>query len=506
MTKDSIDKLIELGKFSDAYKEIQKGNSETIEYQLNLVKYHLSTGNIKLATKINREIPRNEPINETDLINNMRIILNDIICWYSLNEVIAAKEGLDKFYFLMNVHFTDNRLFEVIKNKKYEYYTIRGIVENMQSLLFLKQYNYSEALEHANKGLKYLIEINNELEIARSMTFLARIFNEMGQISLAFEYIVSALNLANDSTNGVIKGIVRRVLGDIYRSRGEYDLALEEYHNSLLVFQDLDNPYELSKLYLNIGIIANAKDDKNLAHDYLEKALEIRQMLDNEDHIIECLFHLSMLSLSQRRLDLWEDYFSQFKDLEPEEKNIQYNYKKLVLEAYFLKSNPLPRYFFDSTEKFEKLLHHNDLPFELRVFTFFNLCDLYIYELEVSPNDTVIFQRIQLLLGYMKKFAQDQKSILLLLYIIIFESKISLINLNLVRSRLLLDQADLYALENGMEFMWIKINEEKEQLNEKILDWERLIKKNASVLERIHKVEIKEYISEVKRLNLTNPI
>ena len=133
-------------------------------------------------------------------------------------------------------------------------------------------------------------------------TWIGLLFNSIGilydykgDLINALKYYKKGLEIRKEIEDNVEVAKSLNNIGEIYRTKGELDLALEYYLQSLNHFAHIDNPFYLAIVYSNIGVVYNQKGNVELGLDYLRKSYKLMEDHENKAELGEILYQFVVL-------------------------------------------------------------------------------------------------------------------------------------------------------------------------------------------------------------------
>ncbi len=243
-------------------------------------------------------------------------------------------------------------------------------------------------------------------------------------------------------------------MGLVHHSKGEYKRTLEYLDKSYLYNTNKSNHIALSYTlvlqiitYVDLGLIQNAET-------YYD---ELNQLKENNARLI-----------STKLVQFTEGYLLKFKT------RLQAKVKALEIFTSLSKDR-LPFSYFDS-------------------LCLYSLCELLIFELQ-STGDENVLNEVKSTLNKVQSTSQRKESPLLLIRTLQLTSKFSLIEGEAQTADDVLTQALSIAEEHGIFPLIESIQKEKKAIQSEMEKWMLLIKRNASLKEKIEQASLLDYVS-----------
>jgi hypothetical protein len=139
-----------------------------------------------------------------------------------------------------------------------------------------------------------------------------------------------------------------------------------------------------------------------------------------------------------------------------------------------------------------------------------NFCELLFFELKSSPDEITeegeVFQEAKHIVDTLAALAQQKHSFPLLVNTQILQAKFALIEGNITTAIQLLDQAKAIAEKSGLTSLLNQAQQEKQTVVKDINELRKMIENNATITERIEKLELMEYLQEAQKIkrDITN--
>lgn len=148
-----------------------------------------------------------------------------------------------------------------------------------------------DAISYLEKSLKYRRELEDSLELAQNLNFLAEQIsstNPQRAIELSQESFFIAQQLERDELKAKSSAIIG--LSNYYVSN--YREALDAWETALEIYENLDIKQEVGVMLTNIGVIYKNWGDYQQATDYYQRNLDLQQEIGDTLQIAKALSNM----------------------------------------------------------------------------------------------------------------------------------------------------------------------------------------------------------------------
>jgi tetratricopeptide (TPR) repeat protein len=341
-------------------------------------------------------------------------------------------------------------------------------VPNMlQNIYYIRSYVFSfigkidQALDDANKSLKMFQDQNDFSGIVTMSNMLGYYHYLQGNFVKALVHLDSAQSISKENNFRIGLAFSYYNRAKIFKSRNEIGESLELFLKSLnLFYSDLDS-----------------NDGQSSKEAELGKAVT--------------LFQLILIFLSQGKIQEAEKYFSQFYQLDSE--NLGIKLRKRLSKALILKNRTRSKHKVEAQSILETIFKEKIIDHEMTIIAMFNLCELLLDELGTYGENEVLIE-IEKLLQKLYEVAQNYNSQIILIEVLVLQSRLALLKGDITNANKLLDQASTLIEKKDLGVLATRIENEKNYLRENLKKWEILTQTGMTLSDRLKQTEMQEYI------------
>lgn len=149
-------------------------------------------------------------------------------------------------------------------------------------ILNATQEKWSEAFEYSTKALSIAEELRSPYDIAKCVFNIGKHEHERGNVTLAQEKFLAALEIADSYELDEIQELASIALGRLYGNIGDFDQAITFFGRAAGIYEEFNQKPELAAIYFDIGTFYQGKDDQQAALDWYLKGIELFEHFTNE--------------------------------------------------------------------------------------------------------------------------------------------------------------------------------------------------------------------------------
>lgn len=378
---------------------------------------------------------------------------------------VNALINIDEYEIALNFALETERIYDGLhkRGQTHIQYWI-GLLYNSTGLLYDYIGDLINALKYYKKGLEIRQELDDQIEVAKSINNI----------------------------------------GEIYRTRGELDLALEYYLQSLNHFAQIDNPFNLAIVYSNIGVVYNQKGNTELGLDYLRKSYKLLQNHENKDDLGETLYYFIVFNLEKNDLQQAIKYFGELQTINNISDNKFINLFTTMSEALILKHTPRTKSKARAQKILEEIVSQEIVMVQITSSALLNLCEMLLNELKIYGNEDIL-PELQDYSDRLLQIAVEQSSSLVQVEAYLIQSKIALLEYDIDGARKLLTEAQLISEVKGLQRLAIRISTDHDALLSSIDRWNKLIADKAPLEDRLELANFEHVMKNLVKQNLEIP-
>ncbi len=322
-----------------------------------------------------------------------------------------------------------------------------GYYYNIIAVVYLNKGLFKpHTIDYYNMSFKYRKSLKNKLYAGMSLNNLGILFLYKGEYIVAKSYFSQALEISKNNEKSLLNHVAIVNLGITYYYSGDPIKALEYF------LSNLDCEYSairLSTVYLYTALCYLDTSDLDEANLYVE---ELQLLKKENSNLKEISLHADMAY------------------------------------AMYLKSNE--RYLMRAQAQLllGKIIDDKIIDVSLTKLAMINLADLLIEEYKLFGDETP-YNELHLIVSTLYQIAQDQESIDLMIEVLIFQARVSLIKNLKYESLKLLRRAEGIAEVNSMN-----------RLIDKIKTIEKEIEKGLYETDKGDKARILNYLEDLSNL------
>lgn len=530
---EKIKRLISKEKYEEALKILQDDQSDKMDsneasyFKIQILREKsenseaLQSAEV-LFTKLENQVPEKILLKFDVILEIGRILLNlsrfdDVnpwikegetllkLCAESANEVKFRKAQLiflkSALYFCMGDYEKAHQktLISLEYAREFDDLKFIGDVYSRLSAIYILKGDLDNGLKVSKKALKIRKELGNRKDISNIINNLGVIAIQTGNQEQALQYYQECLEIRKDIDDRIGIANVMDNIGQIYVGRAEYQQALIFYQKSFQMQLETGDKLNLSISYENLGELYQILGNLEEARSYYNLALDIRLEMNIPYYVITSFYEMISICILTHEITTVNKYFHQMeKYYENNKDNKRISTTFHLTKAMILNISSRLRDKFKAQELFTKIAYKETIDFEIRVTAMLNLANCLLNELKLDENAEIVIE-LNNLLQKLVDLADGENSYLILCETYWLQAQVALIELDLTKARILLTKAQKIADNKGLIQLAQRISDEHDKFLDQINQWEDLIQKDSSIIERVKIAGIEELILQMNK-------
>ncbi len=428
-------------------------------------------------------------------------------------------------------------------NHRSEYKTVnyKEFSERYSDISIIKALNYNatqnslKAVELINQNIALNKETGHQKGLADSYSIMGYIFRNIGKLEEAIEYNIKASMIREELDNPIYIAHSLNNMGTIHFFLGELNDAMVYLNQSLEIREIIGNPQNIATTLNTIGFVYSGMYELEKAHDYLLRSLGIREAVGNIPDIaqsyqgiginhfmigkfsdaieyyemglalfeentynkatIRLIYFLIKSAVAMNDLSKATEYDNKLK-IACDEHHIDSvtNFKKFS-EALILKNNKRAVDKAKAQELFQELVEDEKIDYYMiTIDAMLNLCELLLEELKNYGEEEVLIQ-LKDLIDKLIEITTFKNVYSISVEAYVLKSHISLIELDFMGAKKLLNKAQKIAEVKGIGILAKKISREHDRLLDSMLNWEEAV--NSDISKRIELSQFESLIAQM---------
>ncbi|MHA2253384.1 MAG: tetratricopeptide repeat protein [Candidatus Kariarchaeaceae archaeon] len=370
------------------------------------------------------------------------------------------------------------------------------VLDNLAST-YSKLGRIGEALELINTAFSIAEAINDQQRIVSSQILMGELYQNKGDLNTALNWFYKALEKIENAKNQSMLYRVYYHLADIYRIKGEYDTALQYLESCLKLKNVMQSNRIIGDSLISVGIIYQSRGDLQLASKYFDRALKDADIRHNQVDKSKALLNLVRVSLNMEMEEKAEKYLQKLEMIRNHIENKYITQNALLAQALILKNSTRISKRAKAMEIFTLIEEDEVIDHEIVAASMLNKCELLLEELRVY-GEKEVFDELFELTNKLIAFGKSIQSFSILAETYLLQSKLFLLEGNLIESQQMLADALEIADQNGLHQLALRISNEYDLILDKLEDLEKIFSiSDTSIQERVQTSGINEFINEL---------
>jgi tetratricopeptide (TPR) repeat protein len=425
------------------------------------------------------------------LMDENNYTLELILLYEKLGTTYLEKGQYDLAHYFLSL--TD-RLFQ---EKKDQVQAAR--INQLIGMLHINRGHFDLAFEYFQKSISIQEKLGTQEGTGWSLLQVAFAQFKKGDLFDALKSYQDCLAKFSETDDQIMYAWTLKSIGEIYHRKGEYKTALEYYQRNIGILKEINNKYGLADGFNKIGEVYYNKNELNSALNYFQQSLSIYIKIGDIFESTDTIFNLIKIKLEMKSINQAKYFLNMLKDRSERTQNQHIQLKCRVAEALYLKYQKRITDKIEAQKIFSQIITEEVIDHELTILATLNLCELLISELHAYQED-VVLQELKYHLAELYEIAQEQKSFILLVEVLLLQAKFALIEGNADLASKLTDQAEITVVDYDLKHLLTKVTKQQDNLRDSIELWDELNRRNASIRERIELAEIDGYLEKVFKM------
>ena len=370
------------------------------------------------------------------------------------------------------------------------------------TLIFLGR--LEESLKFCDQADEIILTLDSKSRITKSHqanVLFARGTNyiSIGEMKQGLECLLRSVPLYEEVGNNRMLASAHNNIGENYRLTGKLEQALN-YYNQSRNTSDMAGFEEFKGIALgNIGIIQFQQGFIDEAADTLDQAIDILVKPNQATFLISVISYAAIVAIEHNKRGEAEFLVKRMETIDENVNSRFTSQHYRVTKAILLKTSQNAENQETARKLFEDIVEEDISNFEVCVISLLNLCNILLTQLRNADNEELLTK----ILEYVKmaqEIAADQGMSWFRAETYWLQSQISLIGLDFENARILLNQAQHIAEQDGLHQLARRISSEYDALLEEQDIWAELSKEKAPISERVKAAHIDEHVERMAKL------
>lgn len=162
--------------------------------------------------------------------------------------------------------------------------------------VYWNQWNYRDAYLNLNAALNISAEIGDYKGIAMSYLMLGGLYYDEGNYPEAIKQLLSSLTMYTKNNDNLGIAHCNSSIGEIYQTQKKYEEALKHLETALKIYEQTKDKYRVALIVIHIGEIYTIQGNYSKAFDKFKLSLNISREIKNKGLI--ALAHLFLGNLN----------------------------------------------------------------------------------------------------------------------------------------------------------------------------------------------------------------
>ncbi|MCE7745749.1 MAG: hypothetical protein GPJ52_11515 [Candidatus Heimdallarchaeota archaeon] len=348
-------------------------------------------------------------------------------------------------------------------------------------------YWYSGEIEKSVELMKKVLPLLENITTLHGRAFVlagkAIIEWVEGKLDKSFEYLTEAINLMKKRDDVYRANLISIILARGLFDKGEFDKVLEVCFSILESSKDNKKSVNNPSVFYEIGKVYHIRGDYNLALEYVQKALKLWKRINPILWIARSLFTLLQISIDKNDKVLNTKYLEEFEAFVKDNPTNFLKQMYQTAQALVLKTSSRPRDWAKAVDILIKVVKEKFTKHGFTLVALINLCELLMNEFSIS-GDAQVLQELEFYVEELSELAKMQNvhhlrleanNLQILTHWL--KAQKSMVEIDLQKAKILLDNTRKVADEEGMLRLAEKLTQQQEKLLGQLSQWDDFIRK-----------------------------
>ncbi|MFW9942982.1 MAG: hypothetical protein ACFFFT_18240 [Candidatus Thorarchaeota archaeon] len=327
-------------------------------------------------------------------------------------------------------------------------------------------------------------EIGYEKGIAKALFYITTLYMSRFKLEVALKNAEQALSLAEKCKNKWLMLLLLYSIGGIFFLKGELDNSIKNLERALAIGKENNNIFWMAIINKDLSQAYRWNGQLDLALESIEQAYKTFNDIGFPEGIFMISDFLIEILIDKGDLKRAQQVSDQFKQLNIERSDKNYDLWYRYCKALILKTSPLARNRGKAEEILKKILKEQDLAMEFKIRVRIYLSELLLTELQLT-NEAEVLEEIKLYITQLLDLSEHSNSFWILGETYLLQAKLALISLNLKEAQKFLIQGQKIAEKYGITLLARRISYEHDEFLKQSKMWEDIKESETPITERM---------------------
>ena len=326
---------------------------------------------------------------------------------------------------------------------------------------------------------------------------------KLGNLEIALDYFEKCIEIFTECDFKFGLCTIYGQIGDINTYNGQFENAMKYYQRKLKLATLINNKLHMFRTIQQIADIHWMRKEFYVALQYYKQSLSNLEGSRNTRITSEIIYKLILLYTDLSDYENAKHYLDKFELLVVESKSQLLDFKFLIAKAGLLRRSETLNELIEAENLYLIVINAPVLDYRLPLLAIINWYEILIKKISLGVDEKEVFQQFTDVSARFKQITTDQRSGLLEVEQLVFESQILLLKLDIRESIELLVQAKIISENKGFHNILSVIREREAIVKENLDKWYGLVEQNVPISIRIAESNIETYIQIVKNKIIT---